>query len=188
MKAQIVPVVVFVEDDGRVSNISFSQTTAEFMLALIDEYAQDEPDGGEKKRKEVEKARTVVESANLPVETTMADSHYCAMSGVAEGLRLTEEQLLKRNGDAVPKELFPGFALCCFVRGGRHGLRLAFSREAAKALYDEPQPIPFPTPTRKEVEYAKSTIDDMRLPFPKNRVQLDEELAEMLRSHSQPHR
>ena len=189
MQAEIVSALLLKDDNGRVTHIAFSRHLADFILAIMYEYAQDDPDGGEKQRAEIDNAREIAQSANLPQEATPADGHYCAMSGVAQGLHLTEEQLTKAAPEASSTEDYqPGFALCCYIPGGRHGIRLAFSREAAKAIYDEPVPAPFGQPTEVQVKVAKETIEGMALPFPGKRVPLDDQFEKMLQTLAQTHR
>jgi hypothetical protein len=189
MKAQVVPAVILTEDDGKVFHIAFSRESAEVILAVHDEYATDDPNGAEKERK-IDAAKAVVQFAGLPQGGTIADAHYLAAIGTAEGLRSAVKRLSRRNGDAEPaaqEEECPdfGYAPCFFLRIGRHGLRLAFSSEAAEEMCER---LPFASLAPHQVEAIKNMIDGMRLPFPVERVPLDYEFDEMCRSLTQVHR
>ncbi len=188
MKAEMVTAVVLKDDDGKVTDICFSEQVVNFILAVTKEYAKDDADGGAKTRREVAAAEKVVKSAKLPKEKTAADGWYSYTVSMAEGLRMTEEQLLKRSDQVLPKEMYPRVALCFFVRGGRHGLQLAFSREAAKKIFDGPVPSPHRRLSGRDREIAKETVDQILFPFPEKRVQLDNEFAAMLASIKKSHR
>jgi hypothetical protein len=189
MKAQVVTAVVFTEDDGMIRHIAFSENSAEMILAVIDAYAEDDPDGGVKKKQEIDEARAVVRSANLPRPGPLpADGHYCRATAITDCLQLAEEQVAKDGAEAALNDQMPGYALCCFLRGGRHGLRLAFSRAAAKQMIEEPMPVPYRSLEPHQVEAVKGMIDGIALPFPKDRVHLDDEFDAMCSSFSQPHR
>jgi len=154
-------------------------------LAITEEYADTSTEQGKKEFQEAQEARAVVRSANLPLGLTAADRHYCAASATLEGMRITAEQISKRGDKNLRRSLQPGFALCCFVRGGNDGPYIAFSREAAAGIYQNQL---IPQPPENELQVALATIESMALPFSKERVELDDEFEQMLQRLSQVRR